>query len=251
MHVGQYFDRIKYQGPSDSSMVVLRDLHRAHLLSIPFENLDIHRGVPIVLEQEALFNKIVERKRGGFCYELNGSFGWLLRQLGFEVTMLSAAVATGEGGFGPEFDHMALLVQLDEPWLADVGFGDCFLEPVPVDRNEPWQDREGSYVVTRDGPYDLLLQARNSEDWRPQYRFNRQPHDLSEFNAMSLYHQTSPESHFTKGRICTRATENGRVTLSEMRLITTRGATRSEQLLASESEHEAALSQHFDITPYG
>ena len=85
-------------------------MHRAHLLAVPFENLDIHLGRPISLDQDALFGKIVTRRRGGFCYELNGLFALLLRELGFEVTLLSAGVARADGGFGPEFDHLTLLV---------------------------------------------------------------------------------------------------------------------------------------------
>jgi len=96
--------------------------------TVPFENLDIHLKRPIVLEDNALFDKIVTRKRGGFCYELNGLFAALLRALGFDVVMLSAGVANPEREFGPDFDHMALLVTLEQSWLADVGFGDSFVE---------------------------------------------------------------------------------------------------------------------------
>jgi len=97
-------------------------LHLAHLLSAPFENLSIHWHEPIVLTDEALFQKIVLRQRGGFCYELNGLFASLLRTLGFQVEMLSAGVMNKRGEFGPEFDHMTLMVTLAERWLVDVGF---------------------------------------------------------------------------------------------------------------------------------
>jgi len=90
-------------------------LHVRHLLSVPFENLDIHLGRPIILDQELFYNKIVRDRRGGYCYELNGCFAWLLRELGFGVSMLSARVAGKNGGFSPDFDHMTLLVRLKEP----------------------------------------------------------------------------------------------------------------------------------------
>ncbi len=99
-------------------------LQVAHLLAVPFENLSIHAQQPIVLEDTALFTKIVERRRGGFCYEANGLFAALLREMGFDVAMLSAGVARAEGGFGPDFDHMALMITLEQRWLVDVGFGD-------------------------------------------------------------------------------------------------------------------------------
>ena len=126
MDVKAYLERIKYRGSLALNAETLRGLQAAHLLAVPFENLSIHAKQPIVLDDDALFTKIVERGRGGFCYELNGLFAALLRALGFKVEMLSAGVANAEGGFGPDFDHMALMVTLDERWLADVGFGDSF-----------------------------------------------------------------------------------------------------------------------------
>ena len=136
MDIQAYLRRINYSGEQAPSAATLYELHRAHLLAVPFENLDIHLGRPIVLDQDALFDKIVTRRRGGFCYELNGLFALLLRELGFEVTLLAAGVARADGGFGPEFDHLTLLVRAtslnpqSEVWLADVGFGDSFREPL-------------------------------------------------------------------------------------------------------------------------
>ena len=125
--LGAYLDRIGYTGTPDATIETLRALHVAHLLSVPFENLDIHLGRTIVLDESHLFEKIVRQRRGGFCYELNGLFAGMLRALGFRVTMLSAGVARKSGGFGPEFDHMTLTVDVgEEQWLADVGFGDGF-----------------------------------------------------------------------------------------------------------------------------
>src|SRR5262249_17236173 len=111
----------------------LRALHRAHLRAVPFENLDIHLGRPIVLEERALFRKVVGEGRGGFCYELNGLFADLLRFLGFEVSLLSARVAREAGGFGPAFDHLTLLVRAGGRFLADVGFGRSFHQPLSLD----------------------------------------------------------------------------------------------------------------------
>src|SRR4029079_18755156 len=118
--------RINYSGSLLPSAATLRELQLAHVQSVPFENLSIHSNEPIVLEDEALFEKVVERRRGGFCYELNGLFAALLRALGFKVEMVSAGVATADGGFSPDFSHMTLLVELDQRWLVDVAFGDSF-----------------------------------------------------------------------------------------------------------------------------
>src|SRR4051812_31453470 len=111
MDIQAYLDRIDYRGPRDPTAETLRALHAAHLLAVPFENLNVAMGWPIALDEAALFDKIVVRRRGGFCYELNGLFAALLRGLGFQVTMLSAGVAREGGGFGPEYDHLTLLVE--------------------------------------------------------------------------------------------------------------------------------------------
>ena len=121
-----YFARIGHPAPAagnalEPSLAPLRTLHQAHLFAVPFENLSIHYGQPIVLDDAALYDKIVTRRRGGFCYELNGLFAWLLRGLGYEVSLLSAEVARAAGGFNPPFDHLTLRVHgLDgADWLAD------------------------------------------------------------------------------------------------------------------------------------
>src|SRR5882724_471677 len=129
MNVSAYLHRIGYSGPHTPTLGTLRQIHRAHLETVPFENLDISLGLPIVLDQDAFVHKIVEENRGGFCYELNGALAALLREMGFRVTLLSARAPKKDGSPGPEFDHLTLRVDLDQPWLVDVGFGECFLEP--------------------------------------------------------------------------------------------------------------------------
>jgi|SRR5581483_2518153 len=134
MDIEAYLKRIGYSGAAEPTLDTLRRLHLAHLQTIPFENLDISRGRKIVIDQDAFVHKIVEERRGGFCYELNGAFAALLSALGFHVTLLSGRVRKSDGSDGFEFDHLTLRVDLEEPWVADVGFGDCFLEPLPLNR---------------------------------------------------------------------------------------------------------------------
>jgi N-hydroxyarylamine O-acetyltransferase len=240
-----YLTRINYHGPTDPSAETLRALQLAHLRTVPFENLSIHAGEPIVLADEALFNKIVERRRGGFCYECNGLFAALLRTLGFEVTMLSAEVADASGGFSQPFDHMALMVNDSQRWLVDVGFGDSFLEPLLLDERSEQVEGRRAYKIVDEGSY-LILTRRENDTWTPQYRFTLQPYEYEDFTGMCLYHQTSPESHFTQKRVCSLATEAGRITLSDMRLIETREGARHERVLDQE-EYTTALQQHFGI----
>jgi N-hydroxyarylamine O-acetyltransferase len=264
MDVQAYLRRINYRGELAPTAATLRELHRAHLLAVPFENLDIQLGRPIQLDQQALFDKIVMHRRGGFCYELNGLFALLLRELGFQVTLLAAGVARADGGFGPEFDHLTLLVGVPSAeaaahhpqtltpnpqhpaWLADVGFGDSFREPLRfVEAIEQAQDGR-AYRLDRDGTHWTLMQ-RDGADWAPQYRFTLQAHAHTEYADMCRYHQTSPESSFTRKRVCTLATPNGRITLSELVLIATADGERTEQVLPDQSAFQAALREYFGI----
>ena len=248
MDTQTYLKRINYDGPTTLTAGNLRRLQVAHLQTVPFENLSIHAGTPVVLEDEALFTKIVQQRRGGFCYEVNGLFAALLRALGFDVTMLSAEVANAQGGFSEPFDHMTLMVTLEQRWLVDVGFGDCFIEPLLLDElGEQVEDRR-IYRIVPDGEFRILEQ-REDAGWTPQYRFKLDPYNYNDFGAMCRYHQTSPQSHFTQKRICSRlTTERGRITLSDMKLIETlKDGERSERTLAYEQEYTTVLRESFGI----
>jgi N-hydroxyarylamine O-acetyltransferase len=248
MDVQAYLDRIGYRGPLTVTAETLRALQVAHLQRVPFENLSIHARQPIVLDDGSLFDKVVVRRRGGFCYELNGLFAALLRALGFQVAMLSAGVARADGTFSPEFDHMALLITLEERWLADVGFGDSFRDPLRLDERGEQPEGPRAFRIDADGDLLLLLRRDGAEEpWQPQYRFTLQPYEYADYAGMCRYHQTSPESHFTQRTLCSLATPEGRVTLSGMRLIITRGNERHERTLESEEERAALLRESFGI----
>jgi N-hydroxyarylamine O-acetyltransferase len=252
MDINAYLQRINYHGSLAPSAQTLRDLQVAHLLAVPFENLSIHSSEPIVLNDDALFEKVVKRRRGGFCYELNGLFAALLRELGFEVTMLSARVANAEGVFGPDFDHMTLLVATNkdsgERWLTDVGFGDSFIEPLRLDFGAEQVQGERAYKIIEAESDLIMMQREGSDEWKAQYRFALCPYNYVDYAAMCRFHQTSPESHFTQARVCTLATPQGRITLSEMRLITTvRGQERQERLLTDDAEYALSLKEQFGI----
>lgn len=247
MNIDAYLERINYHGGLVPNAETLRALQVAHLATVPFENLSIHSGQSIVLDDDALFTKIVERRRGGFCYEANGLFAALLRALGFDVAMLAAEVATAEGEFGPNFDHMTLMVRLEERWLVDVGFGDSFVEPLQLDERGEQVQGSRAYRVDADGDYLVLMQRDDGDEWKAQYRFTLDTHAYADYAEMCHFHQTSPDSHFTKARICSRLTEDGRISLSEMRFITTSGADRNERTLTSEQEYNEVLLNQFGI----
>lgn len=258
MNIKAYLERINYHGPLAPTAETLRALQVAHLLSVPFENLSIHAAEPIVLEDEALFTKIVERRRGGFCYEANGLFAALLRALGFDVQMLSAEVANADGGFSQPFDHMTLLVSLEERWLVDVGFGDSFREALRLDETADQTQGTRAYRIVPDRDYFIMMQRGDnrgesgdrggSGEWRAQYRFTLQPHEYADYAEMCRYHQTSPLSHFTRARLCSLATETGRITLSEMRFITTTNSgEQQERALTTPAEFAAMLRERFGV----
>lgn len=244
-----YLERIGMGGQAEPSADALRALHRAHLFAVPFENLDIHLGRPIVLDPDALVRKVVADRRGGFCYELNGAFAELLEALGYRVERLAAGVM-GDDGFGPVFDHLLLRVEVrgdPEPWIVDVGFGEGFVDPLrlAIDAEQP--QANGTYRLEADG--DDLMLTRRQGDGRPepQYRFTLEPHALAEYAEMCRHHQTSPASHFTRQRVCSLATVDGRVTLSEHALIVTRDGERTIRKVPDDAAYRAVLAERFGV----
>ena len=224
------------------SVESLAQLQLQHLYTVPFENLSIHCGEPIVLEQQALWNKIVTRRRGGFCFELNGAFAGLLSALGFDVTLLSAQVFD-HGEPGPPLDHLALRVDLDEPWLVDVGFGRFARRPVPLNSRDRHTDDEADiHIVDTDhGDLDVYF------DGAAAYRLDPKPRRLTDFDAMAWYHSHSPASPFTGRVSCSVATPDGRVTVSGNRLITTVDGDRTERTL-NNADVVAAYRRYFGIS---
>ena len=223
-------------------------LHRAHMFSVPFENLDIHLGRPITLSLPLLFEKIVRNRRGGFCYELNGAFEWLLGQCGFQTRLLSAQVFHNEVP-SPEFDHMLLLVELgggDGPYIADVGFGDSFVDPLALSTT-PQPQRDRAYRLLRSGERWTLQMRERDARWRSQYAFCLTRRNLKDFESRCRFQQTSPQSSFTQKCFCSRAHSSGRVTIAGRRLITTADGQRRELPIRTAEEYNMLLQRRFSI----
>ena len=237
-----YLDRIGVQAPLPVDIDGLRRLHVAHLTTVPFENLDIHLGVPIVLDRDALVDKVVARRRGGYCYELNGAFAVLLRSLGFRTTLLEARVYDEAGDLGIRFDHLCLRVDLDQPYLVDVGFGENFMEPLRCATGIEQPDPSGSFAIVEgeDGWFDVL------RDDRPQYRYSVEPRRLEDFASGNRHQQTSSDSPFRAGPMCTLATPGGRITISGSTLIETKDGSRTETHL-SDAELLSTYRERFGI----
>ena len=251
MEVNACLERINYAKPVKPDAQTLYGLHLAHLLAVPFENLDIGLKRKIHISERAIYEKVVVNKRGGFCYELNGLFGWLLKQIGFDVTYLNARVFNSEGAPGIGFGHLALLVRIPnqhEIFLADVGFGDSFIEPLDFNNRDEQIQSLRAYRLEQVLQEYVLWQKDYQGTWAKQYLFDLTPHNFpDEYEAGCHYHQTSPNSTFTKRNIISRVSKGGRITLEEDRLIVTVNGKRSERSLNSQDEYNALLKEFFGI----
>jgi len=214
MNIQQYLERINYVGSINLTFEVLSQLQKMHLMNVPFENLDIHNNTKIDLTN--LFDKIVTRKRGGFCYELNGLFYELLKEIGFSITMVSARVYDSKKDYSPEFDHMALIVKIEnDNYLVDVGFGEFSLYPIKIELNKETNDPAGIFRIETFDEYYKVVEKRNTQGkFIPEYIFSENARQIEEFQDRCNYHQTNNESHFMQKRICSLPTKNGRTTLT-------------------------------------
>jgi N-hydroxyarylamine O-acetyltransferase len=244
--VASYLRRIGLDGPATADLAGLSSLHQAHLLTVPFENLSIHLDEPISLAEADLLAKIVTGNRGGFCYELNGSFALLLEALGARVRRVAARVY-GQDRLGPPFDHLALVVTGADgsgPWLADVGFGSHSVYPLRFDERGEQPDPGGVFQLADVEHGDVEVR----KDGKPQYLVECRERSLAEFRPTCWWQATSPESHFTSGTICSRLTPDGRVSISGRTLIRTSDGTRVEEQLATDAAVLAAYRDHFGIS---
>jgi N-hydroxyarylamine O-acetyltransferase len=240
-----YLDRAGVTASMAGDAAGLRALHRAHQMTVPFENLSIHLAEPISLDEDDLIDKIVRRRRGGFCYELNGAFALLLEALGARVSRVAARVY-GEVGLSPPFDHLALIVRPADgsgPWLADVGFGSPSDYPLLLGARDDQDDPAGRFRLAdaEAGDIDVL------RDGKPQYRLETRERSLADCVPTCWWQQTSPLSHFTQSTICSRLTPGGRVSISGRTLIQTQDGTRTEQQLDSDDALLAAYRDHFGV----
>ncbi|MEU2771587.1 arylamine N-acetyltransferase [Streptomyces sp. NPDC007162] len=269
--IDAYLRRLGTARPARPTAEALRELHLRHLLAVPFENLSIHLGEEIVLEEDRLLDKVVGAGRGGFCYELNGAFAALLTALGFRVTPLAGRVYGEEGRLGVPYGHLALRVRTVDggEWLADVGFGTHSHYPLAFAERGEQADPGGTFRITAAGPDaagvsgaggaagggpDALRDGASGDldvlrDGRPEYRLEVRPRVLGDFTAGAWWHSTSPASHFTQSLVCSRVTEDGgRVTLGGRTLTVTAGdGTREVRELGRDEEVLGVYRERFGI----
>ncbi|WP_338763170.1 arylamine N-acetyltransferase [Bernardetia sp. ABR2-2B] len=251
MKLDNYLRRIDYRQNPQNNLQTLNELHKKHAFAIPFEDLDIYLKKPLVIDINTLYQKIVVEKRGGFCYELNFLFYNLLKQLGFDVQIISARIYEKNENLGVEFDHLAIIVQLKERWLVDVGYGNLFTEPMKIPSkidNYVYKERDSIYKISQLSESDYILsESKKGYKFKKVYAFDTTPRKIEEFQEQIHFKQYSEESYFVKNRICTIPTEEGRVTLFNNKFIKTKGKEKYEHTIQSEEEFYQILKEEFDM----
>jgi N-hydroxyarylamine O-acetyltransferase len=241
-----YLARIGHVGAAPPTADTLAVIHRRHLAAIPYENLDIHLGRRLTLATADAWDKLVARRRGGWCYEHNLLFADVLRRLGYGVTLLSGAVGRDAAGAEAEHNHLTLRVRVPGggDYLADVGFGDAPLEPLPL---RPGRTRQGFFEVglSRDG--ERWTFHNHPFGGAPSFEFTLAPHDVAAFEARCAWLQTAPESRFTRVVVCQRLLADRVVTLRGRVLTTATAAGAERRLLADEGEFASVLAGTFGL----
>jgi N-hydroxyarylamine O-acetyltransferase len=256
----RYLSRIGVEPSSALSpdRETLERLQRAHVTAVPFETLSItgdphgdRDGEGVSLALPDLYEKVVDRERGGFCYELNGLFGRLLAELGFDVARLSARIASDDGTFGPPADHLVLRVSLDRPYLVDVGLGLPKLRrPVPMDgttHSDPagveWRVVESQRP---DADYATRYRPPDADGWRDRYIFRTVPRELRYFEATCEYFQSAPDSAFTGDPVVLVATERGYAKLTPDALVRATDGDERERPVEPSEWHDV-LEREFGV----
>ncbi len=248
MDITAYLARIGFEQPVELTVEGLERLQRAHLTTVPFENLDVFYRRGVGTDPAWSVPKVVEQGRGGWCYEINGAFATLLEELGFVVRWLGAGVLPITGPFP---DHLTIEVAFDRPYLVDVGYGDSFIRPLPLDSAGPHDGGSGTYWFEFDGANTTLI-SEGVEGRKPQYVFDRyKSFGPADFEPSSHRLQTDESLKWVQGPFATRLLDGGpdRVTLLKDRIKFRRNGTTTEEAVAPGPQWEDALHTWFGMSP--
>lgn len=248
LDVEAYLSRIGFVGRPAPTEETLRALHRAHVVAIPFENLDILLGRGVPLDLDSLQDKLIRRLRGGYCYEHNLLFAALLDRLGFDVTRLAARVRNGSERIRPR-THMVLRVHAeDQDWLADVGFGgECPLEPVPLRDVATARQSGWTYRLDRGEDGAWFLRSLHADGWFDLYSFTLEPHHRVDYDVYNYYAATNPDSPFAGRLVVQRTGTRARHSLRGRELDITRADGSTEHHRLSDAEYPRVLRETFGI----
>jgi N-hydroxyarylamine O-acetyltransferase len=245
LELAAYLDRIRYTGDPRPDFETLRALQRAHVSVVPFENLDVQLRRPSDIDVAKAYEKIVRRQRGGWCYEMNGVMGWALREIGFDVTRISAGVMRQQAGDIQWGNHLCLLVQLDQPYLVEVGFGGSLSEPIPLRASK-----------RDDAPYRIALSEIEGGFWRFAedthgepftFDFAVAPADEALFARRCAFLQSDPGSPFVQNLVVQRRAGDAHYSLRGRVLTTLRWMSSEKKILNSAEELVATLRDQFEL----
>jgi N-hydroxyarylamine O-acetyltransferase len=245
MNLSAYLQRIGFAAVPRPDLATLQALQHAHVHSVPFENLDVQLGRAVPFGLTASFAKIVQRRRGGWCYEMNGVFGWALQQIGFTVQRLSAGVMRERVGDGQLGNHLCLKVTLDRPYLVDVGFGGSLTAPLPLQVGE-----------RNDAPFQVQLAPSSDHYWRfteilgasPfSFDFRDTPADEGLLAAKCDFLQTDPVSPFVQNLVVQQRVANAHVTVRGRVLTVVAHGRTERRTLASAAALIETLSHWFNL----
>lgn len=236
--VDRYLERIGYGGWVRPDLPTLAALQRAHLTTVPFENLDVYYRTGVEIGVDWALDKVVDRRRGGWCFELNTAFATLLEAIGFDVAWRAAEVLLDSREPPESPTHLALEVTIDDRrWLVDVGFGDAFCRPLALDDEGPQDGESRPYRLGRADGF-VVLDAQIDGAWEPQYRYRPVDIELQELEPASIRLQTTEGLHWTQTRFATRLFPGGRVTLLHDRLKFVRDEGVTEELVDEHRWHD-------------
>jgi N-hydroxyarylamine O-acetyltransferase len=245
LSLSNYLTRIGFEGEPRADLETLSRIHRLHLEAIAYENLDVQLGRTVGFDLNEIYRKLVLSRRGGWCYEMNGLMAWALEEVGFNVTRLAGAVVRDKAGDESIGAHLALCIQLDAPYLVDVGFGDGLIEPIPIEVGSVRQDELEFRLERVDGSW---------------WRFHNQPHggaptfdfQLTEASPEQLarrceWLQSAPESPFVQNAVCQRYRKGELAALRGRSIKIVRGRDVEKRTIDSIQEYGSVLGDVFGI----
>ena len=246
--IDAYLQRIGFTSTPRLDFGTLYALQRKHLQTIPYENIDILRNIPISLDIDDIFEKIVMRNRGGYCFELNALFVWLLRSLGFEVTDYFARFLLNEPEI-PMRRHHVLGVSFDgERYLCDVGVGLVIPRmPIQLAAGTVSEQNGECYKLEKEDFLGYVLYELKSDGWRPLYSFTEEAQIKADYMVTSFYCENHPDSIFRAGNMVHIFTENGRKSIAdlELRIFSPEGVEVID--ITTKESYEKLLKLHFGI----
>jgi N-hydroxyarylamine O-acetyltransferase len=244
MDLKAYLDRVGFEGTPRPDLDKLTRLHRGHVENIPYENLDVQFARSVSRDPAAIFDKIVTRGRGGWCYEMNGLLSWALREIGFEVTHMAGGVMRAAAGDAKTGNHLVLLVALERPYVADVGFGDGLLEPVPL-----------AAGPIRQRGFAFALEDLGQGWWRfhndpggaaASFDFEAKRADEALLDEKCRWLQSEPASPFVQNAVVQRHRPDG-FAVMRGRVLKTRGEDAATREIASAADYVDTLARVFGL----